>query len=382
MKKTFILLLGASLMLASCGMIAQTSSSDDGQRFQDGIYASSPSFRTKAERTASKSETESLIEKTKASQIYLFGEKKDTIMIPENMYARIQFDQKVGGTVVTVGENPYDWRWDLENNYGYYYGPYSLGASWYWSRHYSPYWSSWGYYSPWRHRGWYDPWYYGSMWADPWYYGSWYNNWCYTGWYDPWYYGGYWGWNDPWYHYHHHGWYNPHHHPGHIHHGNIAITPGHETNRWHGLRTSTINPGNRRTSIASSSTSDTDKTTIRRGIGSSSKVGRTASISRGTTSGSRSSSTTRTSSAPTYRRPAGTTASANEGSSNSYSRNSSYSNSSSSRNTSSDYNRSSSSVNSGYTRSSSTGGGYSRGGYSGGGGGGSYSRGSSGSYRR
>ena len=127
MKKTFILLLGASLMLASCGMIANTASSDSGQRFQDGIYASSPSFRSKAERTASKSETEALIEKTKGSQIYLFGDKKDTVMIPDDMYARIQFDQKVGGTVVTIGENPYDWRWDLENNYGYYYGPYSLG---------------------------------------------------------------------------------------------------------------------------------------------------------------------------------------------------------------------------------------------------------------
>ena len=178
MKKTCILFLGAIAALTSCGMIAQSASYDNDSRFQDGIYGSSPSFKTNTEKAAAKSETDALVEMTKQSPIYLFGDKKDTIMIPENFSAKIQYDQKVGGTVVTVGENPYDWRWDLENNYGYYYGPYSIGSSWYWSRHYSPYWSV--YYSP-----------YWSSWS--------YSPWSYYGYYDPWGYAGYWGgFYDPW----------------------------------------------------------------------------------------------------------------------------------------------------------------------------------------
>ena len=138
MKKSSMLIIAIALMLSSCGTAAQLASSDNGQQFQDGIYNSSPSFRSKVEKVEEQAATDALIEKTKASEIYLLGEKKDTIMIPENFSARIQFDQKLGETVITVGENPYDWRWDLENNYGYYYGPYSVGASWYWSRHYDP----------------------------------------------------------------------------------------------------------------------------------------------------------------------------------------------------------------------------------------------------
>ena len=217
MKKTSILMILAVMIASSCGTLAQWGTSDSGQKFQDGIYGSSPSFRSREEKLASRSGAEELVSKTKESPIYLFGDRKDTIMIPDNFSARIQYDQKVGGTVVTVGENPFDWRWDLENRYGYYYGPYSLGSSWYWSRHYSPYyspfwgpyWNNWCY-SPWRYYSYYDPWYYGGF----------YDPWCFGGFYDPWYYGGYWGgyysgywgWHDPWHHHHHHGWYDPHHH--------------------------------------------------------------------------------------------------------------------------------------------------------------------------
>ena len=198
MKKSSALLIAAALILSSCGIVAQHADSGSSWKFQDGIYNNAPSFRTKAEKDESRSEAQALAEKTKESPIYLFGDKKDTIMIPQDMSATIRFDQKLGGTVVTVGENPYDWRYDLENNYGYYYGPYSIGSSWYWSRHYSPwYWNTWAY-TPWRYHGWYDPFYIGG-WYDPWYYGGWYGSWYYSGWYDPWYYGG-------WYpHHHHHG---------------------------------------------------------------------------------------------------------------------------------------------------------------------------------
>ena len=184
MKKSSMLLIVAALVLSSCGTAAQYASSDNGQKFQDGIYSSGPSFRSKQEKAEDLAATEALVEKTKSSEIYLFGDRKDTVMVPENFSARIQYDQKLGGTVVTVGENPYDWRYDLENNYGYYYGPYSyyynpysIGSSWYWSRHFDPwYWDTWSY-SPWR----YSSWHY------------------YNSWYEPWYYGGYWGFYDPWY---------------------------------------------------------------------------------------------------------------------------------------------------------------------------------------
>ena len=221
-------MIAAAVILSSCGTAAHQASSDSVQRFQDGIYSNVPDFITKEEKEVRKVETEALVEETRNSQIYLFGDRKDTVMIPENMSAVIKYDQKLGGTTVTVGENPYDWRYDLENNYGYYYGPYSIGSSWYWNRYYNRwYWNSWSY-TPWRFYGWYDPMYtYG--WYDPWYYG---------GWYDPWYYG--WG-HNPWYGYHHHycGWYggwDPYcHHHGH-HHGH----GGHEgPGKWHGLRAQT-----------------------------------------------------------------------------------------------------------------------------------------------
>ena len=220
MKKSTVLLIAAAVMLSSCGTAAQMASSGSGQRFNDGIYSDGPSFRSKEERMVDKAETDALVEKTKASEIYLFGEKKDTVLIPDNMAATIKYDRSLGSTVVSVYENPYDWRNNIDP--WYYYSPYSVGSSWYWSRHY-------------------NPWYYGGAWAgpywgyggfyDPWYYGSFYNPWYYGGWYDPWYYG-YAGWYDPWYHMHPHyagwygGWYDPywghHHHHGHGH------GPGHK----------------------------------------------------------------------------------------------------------------------------------------------------------
>ena len=390
MKKTTVLLFAAAIMLSSCGITAQQASSDNGHRFLDGIYTSSPTFRTREEKAISRQETDALVQKTKSSEIYLFGDKKDTIMIPDNMSARIQFDQKVGGTVITIGENPYDWRWDLENNYGYYYGPYSIGSSWYWSRHYSPYWSSWGY-SPWRFASWrydafYNPWYY-SSWYSPWY-GGWYDPW-YSGWYDPWYYGGFY---DPWYcgyygtwhypHPHHHGWYDPHHHhPGHGPSG-PAVKPGSNKDRYHGLRAHTDGSSLRKTTTGLNNnvvSSRKSTTSVRRGIGTSSTTSRNASVSRN--SASRPSATRN--SAPTYRKPAVSNSSSETRSeSTGYSRNSgnTYTRGSVSGNSSHEYNRNSSS--SSYSRGSSmsSGGGYGRGGASSSSGG--YSRGSSGSYRR
>ena len=276
MKKSSALLIAAALMLSSCGSLSKLASIDDSQTFQDGIYNNTPAFRTKAEKTESQSETQALAQKTKESQIYLFGDRKDTVSIPKDMSAMIRYDQKLGGTVVTVGENPYDWRYDLENNYGYYYGPYSIGSSWYWSRHYSPWYSL--DFAPWRYRGWYDAWHYGS-WYSPYYYGGFYG-----GWYDPWYWGSSWGWYDPWYSPYYNpyycGWYGGwdpywghHHHHAHIGGGHI-----HKKDVWYGSRHQT---GSERVFGS--------RTSLRGGIGTSSSISRNSSTSRSTSSRAQSS---------------------------------------------------------------------------------------------
>ena len=154
MKKNSLLMIAAAILMTACGTVAQQAATSDTARFEDGIYSSGPSFRSKVEKQEAKAQTDALVEKTKESAIYLFGERKDTVMIPENMSASIRYDKAIGSTVVTVGENPYDWQ-NYVNPWAYY-TPYSIGSSWYWSRHYDPwYWNAWAY-APYRHYGWYD----------------------------------------------------------------------------------------------------------------------------------------------------------------------------------------------------------------------------------
>ena len=76
MKKSSMLLIAAALVLSSCAAVTQLASSDNGQKFQDGIYNSSPALKSQAEKTEDQAATEALIEKTKASEIYLLGEKR------------------------------------------------------------------------------------------------------------------------------------------------------------------------------------------------------------------------------------------------------------------------------------------------------------------
>lgn len=354
MKKSRMLMIAITVLATSCSTLSQLATSGGDQKFQDGIYSNAPDFRSKTEKEESRAETEALIAKTKESPVYLFGDRKDTIMIPDNYAATIKYDGKPEGTTVILWENPYDWRINI--NPWAYYTPYSIGSSWWWSRHYDPwYWNTWSY-TPWRYHSWYDPFYTGG-WYDPWYYGG-------FGWYDSWYYGGYCGWHYPWHHHHYSGWYGgfgPHwghnHHPGYM--------PGH-INR----PTKDIHYGPRHeTEIKDRMVTGRKQTptTVRRGVGTSS------STSRGTI-GSRSSGPRQNSSGTvksngrkpsSYRRPStssGSVSSGREGS-NSQGRGTVNRESPSSyeRNNSS-YNRSSSS-----SRSS---------GYSGGSGG-SYNRGSS-----
>lgn len=238
MKKNSLLMIAAMILMTACGTMAQQSATSTSSRFEDGIYSSGPSFRSKVERQESKAETDALVEKTKASKIYLFGEKKDTVMIPDDMSASIWYDKEKGSTVVDVGYNPYDWRNNIDP--WSYYTPYSIGSSWYWSRHYDPwysspwYWNSWAY-TPYRYYGWYDPFYIGG-WYDPWYYG-------YGGWYG--------GWDPYW------GYYPHHHYPIYVHDDN-----------WHGSRHST-----------GADRVFTSRVSTRGGIATASRTGRTATVS-------------------------------------------------------------------------------------------------------
>ena len=257
MKKNSLLMIAAAILMTACGTMAQQSVTSTTSRFEDGIYSSGPSFRSKVERAESKAETDALVERTKASSIYLFGDKKDTVMIPRDMSASIWYDKDKGSTVVNVGYNPYDWMNNIDP--WSYYTPYSIGSSWYWSRHYDPwysspyYWNSWAY-TPYRYYGWYDPFYVGG-WYDPWYYG--YGGW-YGGWYNPYYgymyphYAGWYGGWDPYWGYHHHH---------HIHVGPI------KDDNWHGSRHST-----------GSDRVFTSRVSTRGGVATASRTGRTASV--------------------------------------------------------------------------------------------------------
>ena len=387
MKKNHVLLIAAAVMLSSCGTAAQYASSGDGYRFQDGIYGSTPSLTKKADAQEQKEATDALVAKTKASEIYLFGDRKDTVMIPKNMSATITYDGLGGGTSVTITDNPYDWRNNIDP-WGWYGPSVSLNYGW-------------GYARDWAHRGWYSPWYGG--WHSSWGYG-WYDPWYYPGgWYDPWY-GGYWGWHDPWCSWHHHycGWYGGWDPP--FHGGTIIV----KDSRWRGPRHSTgsdrvfttrtssragIATGTRggRGTVSSSAPSAGKTQAATRTVSrtapsrASAAAVRTARRPVATAGRPASAASSASSSRPSYnyRRPASSgqsssSAAVSSGRS-SYSRGTSYGSSSSQSSSQPSYNRSSSSQSS-YNRSSSSA--PSRSSYSGGSSSGSRSGSSGGGYSR
>ena len=344
--------LGAAI-LSSCAT-ATVATRGTGQRFQDGLYASSNDSQTKEDRQESERINDILIEKTKASEIYLFSEtSKDTVVIPQNMAATIKFNGD-DGTSVTVAQAP-DWLQEDAWRYDWMYGPYFYRPYGYW---YGSYYGGWRY-DPWY--GYYDPWYGG-------YYSHWYafhSPWygCYDPWfgcYDPWY-----GYYDPWF--------------GHHHHHHIFIEPMPDMGRkvvyasrnqtgTRGMSAGKLE-GSVRTAVRSGAnftSSSTRTTPARERVVSKSRTDRTSTGDRLTPSSTsgyrRAGQTASSSSSVSYRRPSAST-DRSSSSTSGYSRSSSSSNSG--------YSRSSSSSSSSYSRGSSSsgysGGGASRGGgYSGG----------------
>lgn len=271
MKKSTVLMIAMTFMMTSCGTIAQLASSGNGQKFQDGIYSNAPEFMSKAEREEAKAETKALVKKTKESPAYAYDSNTETVVSKPV--------SEVPATInVTVIDNPYDWH-NLVNPWSYY-TPYSIGSSWWWSRHYD----HWYWDLSYRHYGWYNPfrygrWHYNLSWYNPWYHNSWYSPWYYNSWYSTWYYDSFW--YNPWYFdsWYHGGWYHPyycgwyggwdpywHYHrpgfpaygPGHIGkpHRNHYYTPRHETE------------------IKAPNTPTNRTTAVRRGTGTSSSTSR------------------------------------------------------------------------------------------------------------
>ena len=189
MKTRTIIFFSALLALTSCGSAAQYASDTSSQRYQDGIYYTpdTPAGDV-AVASQTKEETDFLVAKTKSSPIFMkSGEKIDTLFIPNDKVAKIDFNKNENTTSVYL----YDNGWDTWAAYQPWYA-----SSWY-SWHY-PYYSSiyWGM-NPWYYGGWYDPWFYRPWHYRPYYYswyGGWYDPWFYDPWfYDPWYYGGWYG---------------------------------------------------------------------------------------------------------------------------------------------------------------------------------------------
>ena len=158
MKKSSVMMIAMALILSSCGTLSRLAASADGQQFQDGIYANTPDFRSKEEKQTSKAAADELVAKTKESPIYLQYNGTEPASDAAKHPVTLTYDQTLSEIPVTVIDNPYDWRNNL--NPWSYYTPYSIGSSWYWSRHWNPYWSG----LSWRY-SWRDPWYY--RWNDP-----------------------------------------------------------------------------------------------------------------------------------------------------------------------------------------------------------------------
>ena len=152
MKTRTLLFVSALLALTSCGSAAQYANDTSGQRYQDGIYYTP---KTSVGETAVKADNDLydndvLVAKTKNSPIFLkSGEKVDTLFIPDNKVAKIDFNKTDNTTSVYLFDN----GWDTWAAYQPWYA-----SSWYsWHR---PFYSSiyWGA-NPWYYGGWYDPWY-------------------------------------------------------------------------------------------------------------------------------------------------------------------------------------------------------------------------------
>jgi hypothetical protein len=168
MKNATYILAALLVTLTSCGTGSRLASTDNGQRYQDGIYYT-PKPIQKVEAQQNQAETEELIAKTKSSDIYTYSDNASTtVFVPNDKAAKVSFNNE--NTVITVNDpfatvNVYSWEAPFHLSDYWYYAPSYFRSA------YSSYWWR----SPWRHS---LAWYY----SDPWYYDPWGYSW---GYYDP-----------------------------------------------------------------------------------------------------------------------------------------------------------------------------------------------------
>ena len=197
MKRHIIITLAALAALTSCVTVTRVAQDTPSSRYQDGIYyALSTSNPVTAE--VSDSETQTLINKTRGSQIFLKNDQKvDTLFIPQNMSATLQFNDNNSLSSITLNERPY---WNTFYPYNsVWYNPYSLRSRIYyrdmvWTFGWDPFYYRW--YDPFYWDIYYSPYYYSSWYYSPFYYDYWYSP-FYYGYYPHYYY-------DPFYYGHHH----------------------------------------------------------------------------------------------------------------------------------------------------------------------------------
>ena len=152
MKLSLYLLIPAVLAATACGSTAALSS---GQRFNDGIYYAGSQVSRQEKQTADTEsgdkEVNDLVSRTKSSEIYLFSdEKADTVVIPQNKTATINFDN-ANISSITITDDPFDNAWYSN----YYVLPAATAWTFAWS---SLWWDPW-YYRPHYHHYWHDHWY-------------------------------------------------------------------------------------------------------------------------------------------------------------------------------------------------------------------------------
>ena len=152
MKTNILTLICTVLALSACGTASQYASS---QKYQDGFYSSHSKAEVQKEIAATKADIDKLVSQTESSRIFLKSGQADTLFIPENMSATLNFNKQNDGTSITVTNAPVYSLYPDSFAAGFAAGvnsswPY-WGSSWYWGSRY--YWDAW-YCNPW-----YSSWY-------------------------------------------------------------------------------------------------------------------------------------------------------------------------------------------------------------------------------
>ena len=100
MKNIILLLIGCIAMtLSSCGTFAAYSEAG-GQRFDDGVYGTAPSFKDKTQTEVDKQNIDRLIQQTKSSPAYLYAVQTDSTTY-SGVTALMEFNKRFSTNLTT-----------------------------------------------------------------------------------------------------------------------------------------------------------------------------------------------------------------------------------------------------------------------------------------